>query len=123
MGGQAQIYVQAVPGSGDFGGTPCWMGQNYGNLGFQYDPANPETRYETPPGIAELDRLHLYRPGTTLSDSQLVRAGDLVEIRARCGLEYNGNMYVNEGHSIDPRVRFRYCRVAEELWAAHGDAA
>ena len=82
MGGQAQIYVQAIPGSGDFGGTPCWMGQNYGNLGFIGDPGD---NYSNTAWYSELDRLHLYRPGTPLSDSQLVRAGDLVEIQCADG--------------------------------------
>ena len=43
----------------------------------------------------------LWRPGTSLGTEQLVRAGDLVEIRARGGLNYNGKMNVNEQHSND----------------------
>jgi len=125
MGGQAEIYVQAVdldafpqwdpfPGEpfDDFGGTACWMGQNYGNHPFFHppDPDHPEwnSDYNYPESewYAELDRLHLWRPGTPLDDSQLARAGDLVMITARGGLNYKGKMNVNEVHNNDPSMDF-----------------
>jgi hypothetical protein len=96
LGGQAEFYVQTVA-SGDFGGTACWMGQNYGNLGFIGDPAK---RYQNADWYNELDRLQLYHPNTTLSNAQLVRAGDLVEIDVRGGLSYAGKMNVNESHKV-----------------------
>ncbi len=110
MGGQAEIYVQAVNLDGtawdtepsqefsDFGGTACWMGQNYGNHIMHQDPI---WNYTDEQWYAELDRLGLWHPGTSLQASQLVRAGDLVEIRARGGLNYKGKMNVNEQHDND----------------------
>ncbi len=110
MGGEAEFYLGAVDLDGtawdpypasafdDFGGTACWMGQNYGNHGMHEDPA---FNYTEAQWYAELDRLGLWRPGTTLGAGQLVRAGDLVEVRARGGLNYKGKMNVNEQHDND----------------------
>jgi len=107
MGGQAELYVQALwrstlPALGveyydpaDFGGTACWMGQNYGNLPFKGDPAFSYTDAEW---TAELGRLNLWG-GDAVTDP--IRAGDLVEIRARGGLHYRGKMNVNEQHNND----------------------
>jgi len=103
LGGQAEFYLQAVdlPGEtwddGDFGGTACWMGQNYGNLPWF---GEPEYSYQDQAWYDELDRLQLWREGTPVSP--LVRAGNLVEIRARAGLEYSGKMNVNEQHDRHP---------------------
>jgi hypothetical protein len=107
LGGQAEFYIQAVdlPGDtwddGDFGGTACWMGQNYGNHPWHQDPLFSYTDQEW---YAELDRLHLWHEGTTVSP--LVRAGDLVEIHARTGLYYAGKMNVNEHHDNSPLMDF-----------------
>lgn len=125
MGAQAEFYVQAVdldafsqwdpfPGQAfdDFGGTACWMGQNYGNHPFFHppDPQHPEWNseynYTEQEWYAELDRLHLWYAGTSLPESQLARAGDLVEITARIGLNYKGKMNVNESHSNEPANDF-----------------
>ena len=107
MGGQAEFYAQAVnldgtawdpaPGStfGDFGGTACWIGQNYGNLPFKGDPI---FSYTDAQWTAELGRLNLWG-GDGVTDP--IRAGDLVEIRARAGLNYAGKMNVNEQHDND----------------------
>jgi len=105
LGGQAEFYVQAVDLDGtewdpfpgepfdDFGGTACWMGQNYGNLPWIGDPAGSYTDAEW---TAELARLGLFGgDGAT----EPLRAGDLVEIRARGGLHYKGKMNVNEQHN------------------------
>ncbi len=99
LGGEAEFYVQAVDLSeswddGDFGGTACWVGQNYGNHVIHQDPQYSYTDAEW---YDELDRLGLWRPGS--STSPLVRAGTVVEVRARGGLFYNGKMNVNERHS------------------------
>ncbi|MBN2473564.1 MAG: PEP-CTERM sorting domain-containing protein [Pirellulales bacterium] len=100
LGGQAEIFVQAVdlPGDtwddGDFGGTACWMGQNYGNHVIHQDAIYSYTDAEW---YAELDRLHLWREESAVVP--LVRAGDLVEIRAWAGLYYGGKMNVNEQHN------------------------
>ena len=83
------------------------MGQCYGNLGFINDPAFSyiDVTMAGPPGETrpvwydELDRLNLNRPGTPLAADQIVRAGDLVELRARVnGLNYMGKHNVNERH-------------------------
>ncbi len=102
LGGQAECYVQTVA-NGDFGGTACWMGQNYGNHPKHQDPMYNYTDAEW---YAELDRLGIYYEGTSLTEDQLVRAGDLVEVRARTGLNYGGKMNVNEGHSNDSDYDF-----------------
>ncbi len=106
LGGQAQIYIQAVNLDGttwdpdtdstfdDFGGTACWMGQNYGNL----YPQDYGKNYSDDEWKAELGRLNL-QGGTGVSDP--IRAGDLVEIRANKGLYYQGKMNVNEQHNND----------------------
>jgi hypothetical protein len=108
MGGEGEFYLQAVdldgtdydpfPGTAfaDFGGTACWMGQNYGNHIKNQDPT---WNYTDSEWYAELDRLGLWRPGTPLTASELVRPGDLVEVRVRGGLHYKGKMNVNEQHS------------------------
>ena len=105
MGGEAEIYVQAIdldgsawdphPGAAfdDFGGTAAWIGQNYGNLPFKSDPI---FSYSDSEWTAELGRMNLLG-GAGVSDP--TRAGDLVEIRARGGLHYKGKMNVNEQHS------------------------
>lgn len=112
MGGQAEIFVQAVNLDGtlydedpdstfdDFGGTACWMGQNYGNMPWLGDPAFSYTDEEW---CAELGRLGFYG-GVGVGDP--IRAGDLVEIRVRAGLNYKGKMNVNEQHDIDVEKDF-----------------
>jgi len=100
MGGQAEIFFQATE-TGDFGGTASWMGQNLGNHRLNQDTSYSYTETEW---YAELDRLGFYRPGSTLQASQLIRAGDLIEVRARGGLNYNGKMNVNEQHDNDRPV-------------------
>ena len=114
MGGEAEFYIQAVNLDGtiwdpnpvtpfdDFGGTASWMGQNFGNHIWHYDPDYYTTdsqpwNYTETAWYSELDRLGLYRPGTSLSE--FIRTGDLVEIRAQGGLYYNGKMNVNEQHN------------------------
>jgi autotransporter-associated beta strand protein len=109
LGGQAQIYIQAVNLDGtqwdpdtntaysDSGGTACWMGQNYGNLPWI---RSTKENYTNAAWYAELDRLQIYYTGSTASYT--LHAGDLVEIRTSVGgLYYNGMMNVNEQHSTD----------------------
>lgn len=107
MGGEAELYVQAVnldgtawdpdPGTAydDFGGTACWMGQNYGNHAARQDPIYNYTNAEW---TVELNRLNLYG-GDGVANP--FRAGDLVEVRVRGGLNYKGKMNVNEQHDND----------------------
>lgn len=109
LGGQAEIFVQAID-PGDFGGTFCWMGQNYGNLPFKADPIFNYTNAEW---TSELGRLNFFG-GDNVSSP--IRAGDLVEIRARVGLFYSGKMNVNEAHSKQPGNDFEVVL----LQAGHG---
>lgn len=99
MGGQAELMVQAVE-PGDFGGVFCWIGQNYGNHIAKQDPS---FNYSNTEWTAELGRLNLYG-GDDVIDP--IRAGDLVEIRARVGLNYGGKMNINEAHMSDPSNDF-----------------
>lgn len=101
MGGEAEIFVQALTDDthplydpNDTGGTACWMGQNYGNHIMHKDPL---WSYTDSDWLAELDRLNLYGGSAV----RPIRAGDLVEIRARGGLHYQGKMNVNEQHDND----------------------
>lgn len=97
MGGQWQIYVQAVADE-DFGGTACWMGQNIGKL----MGTHPEGSYSDEEWLAELDRLN-YDPDSGYA----FQRGDLIEIRARApGLAYRGKTNVNEQHSNNPAADF-----------------
>jgi hypothetical protein len=86
--------------AGDFGGVGCWIGQNYGNMPWHADPSFSYTNAQW---TAELGRLDFYGGNGV---TQPVRAGDLVEIRARMGLEYDGVMNVNEAHGTDPANDF-----------------
>jgi hypothetical protein len=104
LGGQAEVIIQAVDyngiNPGDFGGVFNWMGQNYGNVPWHGDPS---WNYTNAQWTAELGRLGLYGgDGVT----EPVRAGDLVEIRARMGLNYSGKMNVNEAHDPSPANDF-----------------
>jgi len=93
MGGQWEVFVQAAAPP-DFGGTACWMGQNYGNLPWLGDPFYSYTNEEW---LSEMQRVN-YPDGP---GSEPIRAGDLLEIRARAGLHYAGKMNVNEQHNND----------------------
>lgn len=94
QGGQAEIFVQTVS-PGDFGGTSAWIGQNYGNMPWLGDSSFSYTNAQW---TAELGRLGL-QGGDGVATP--VRAGDLVEIRARMGLFYAGKNNINENHSTD----------------------
>jgi len=118
MGGQAEIFIQALDKStlptlgieyynaDDFGGTAAWMGQNYGNHMMHQDPM---FSYSDAAWTAELGRLNLFG-GDEVTDP--IRAGDLVEIQARAGLHYQGKMNINEQHSTDPAKDFEIVRLA-----------
>jgi len=123
MGGEAEIFVQAVnldgtdydPNPGvafnDFSGTAAWIGQCYHNLPWIGEPnfsyIDQGMAGSQPVWYDELDRLGFNRPDTPLGANELVRAGDLVEIRARInGLNYQGKHNVNEKHTNDPANDF-----------------
>lgn len=97
MGGQWQVYVQAVEPQ-DIGGTALYMGQNIGkNVGNH--PAGSYTAVEWPTELARLDR--------DPAGGRPFRPGDLVEIRARApGLFFRGKTNINEQHQKDPAADF-----------------
>lgn len=113
LGGQAEFFVQSVNLDGtpwdpdplsaynDFGGTAVWMGQNYGNLPWIND--HPGKSYTNEQWLAELDRLGYNYVGRT---TPAIQPGDLVEIRARVGLNYAGKRNVNEAHNNSPANDF-----------------
>lgn len=96
MGGQWQIFVQAV--GDDFGGTACWMGQNIGKM----TGTHPQGSYTDSEWLAEIGRLS-HDPAT----GRAFRIGDLVEIRARApGLAFRGKSNINEQHTNNPAADF-----------------
>jgi hypothetical protein len=111
LGAEWEVFVQAVdldgtaydpePGSAfdDFGGTAAYMAQNYAGL-----PWVPGLTYSQTQWTTELDRLN-YAGGTPGSDPA-IRAGDLVEIRARGGLNFQGKRNVNEEHDTAAGLDF-----------------
>lgn len=110
MGGEWEIFVQAwddpneTYDDGDFGGTSCWLGQNYGNHIMHQDPSFNYTDEEW---LAEWTRVN-YPDGV---EAPPLAPGDLIEVRARAGLFYNGKMNVNEQHNIDPAFDFDIVRL------------
>ena len=112
LGGEWEIFVQAVDmpdqtyDDGDLSGTACWMGQNYGNVPWHGDPIWSYTDAEWE---AELERLN-YPDGP---GSDPIRKGDLLEIRVRGGLNYQGKMNVNEQHNNDPAYDFEIVRIQQ----------
>lgn len=113
LGGQAEFFVQSVNLDGtpwdsdplspysDFGGTAAWMGQNYGNLPWIND--HPAKSYTNAQWLAELDRLGYNYVGRT---TPAIQPGDLIEVRARVGLNYAGKRNINEAHNNSPTNDF-----------------
>lgn len=97
MGGEWQITFQAVE-PGDFGGTTCWMGQNYAN---RVPPRDPEFSYSNEQWVSEILRLN-HDPAT----GRPFRAGDLIEVTANRSLFFGGKRNLNEAHSVDPAANF-----------------
>jgi hypothetical protein len=97
IGGSWQIYVQTID-AGDFGGTACWMGQNYGS--FPFNP--PDETYTDAAWNAEVERVTHDPAG-----GHAFQVGDLVEVHARApGLSYRGKVNINEQHLKDPEFDF-----------------
>lgn len=103
MGGQWQVFVQAIAG-GDRGGVECWMGQNYGNLPWLH---SGDFSYSDSAWNAEVVRVsHDAVTGAAL------HKGDLVMITANGSLFYGGQQNINEEHSTDSAVDFSLSLVA-----------
>lgn len=132
IGGQWQVYIQAVDASldpgqpailaGDHGGAALWMGQNYGNMkGYWGGVFMPEYSYpndgyysgdEWVPGWNdEVARLNTAR-GTLVEP---LRPGDLIEVRARGGLKNAGKFNCNEQHQNDVTLDFDIVVVDRDL--------
>lgn len=92
IGGQWQVVVQAID-SGDFGGTFCWMGQNYAVM-----KGDPDFNYTVQEWLDEMQRI-----STDPATGRPFLPGDMVEIRARApGLFRGGKTNINEKHDNDP---------------------
>jgi len=99
MGGQWQVFVQAIAGGSDRGGVECWMAQNYGNL--PWEPHDGSDSYDNDTWTANVNRVS-HDPATGYA----FHKGDLVMITANGSLFYGGMQNVNEEHSTDPTYKF-----------------
>ena len=99
LGGQWQVFVQAVVGGSDRGGVECWMAQNYGNL--PWEPHDGSDSYTDEAWTSEVNRVS-HDPATGYA----FHKGDLVMITANGSLFYGGMQNVNEEHSIDSAYDF-----------------
>jgi hypothetical protein len=97
MGGEWQVFLQAADAA-DQGGTACWLGQNYGNLGWIKDSAKS---YPDAEWSAEVNRL-----ARDPVNHHRFRKGDLVEITVNRSLFYGGKRNINEAHERSPEADF-----------------
>jgi hypothetical protein len=105
LGGQWQVFVQALGGS-DRGGVECWMAQDYGNLPWEpHDGSDSYTRNAD--WTANVNRVS-HDPATGYA----FHKGDLVMITANGSLFYGGMQNVNEEHTTGTNINspFRWCR-------------
>jgi hypothetical protein len=98
LGGQWQVFVQALGGS-DRGGVECWMAQNYGNL--PWEPHDGSDSYDNGAWTSEVNRVS-HDPAT----GQALHKGDLVMITAGGSLFYGGMQNLNEEHSTATNYDF-----------------
>ena len=107
LGGQWQVFVQALGGS-DRGGVECWMAQNYGNL--PWEPHDGSDSYDNSAWSSEVNRVS-HDPAT----GHVFRKGDLVVISANGSLFYGGMQNINEEHSTDPAYNFTISLVSSNF--------
>ena len=98
LGGQWQVFVQALGGS-DRGGVECWMAQDYGNL--PWEPHDGSDSYSDDDWTANVNRVS-HDPATGYA----FHKGDLVMITANGSLFYGGMQNVNEEHTTGPTYQF-----------------
>ena len=98
LGGQWQVFVQALGGS-DRGGVECWMAQDYGNL--PWEPHDGSDSYDNADWTANVNRVS-HDPATGYA----FHKGDLVMITANGSLFYGGMQNVNEEHTTGPTYQF-----------------
>ena len=99
LGGQWQVFAQAVVSGGDRGGVECWMAQNYGNL--PWEKHDGSDSYDNDTWTANVDRVS-HDPATGYA----FHKGDLVMITANGSLFYGGMQNVNEEHTTGPAYQF-----------------
>lgn len=105
-GAQWQVFIQfhddpAISDDDqDFGGAAIWMGQNYGNLWFRYGA--DEFSYRDDEWTAEVARVSL---------KETLKAGDLIEVRARGGWFQGGKQNVTEQHDNAKATDFDVIRL------------
>ena len=107
MGGQWQVFVQALGGS-DRGGVECWMAQNYGNL--PWEPHDGSDSYDNSTWASEVNRVS-HDPATGYA----LHKGDLVMIAANGSLFYGGMQNINEEHSTDTNFNFTLSLVSSNF--------
>jgi hypothetical protein len=104
LGGQWQVFVQALGGS-DRGGVECWMAQDYGNL--PWEPHDGSDSYSDDDWTANVNRVS-HDPATGYA----FQKGDLVMITANGSLFYGGMQNVNEEHTTGPTYQFNISLVS-----------
>jgi hypothetical protein len=107
LGGQWQVFAQAVGGS-DRGGVECWMAQDYGNL--PWEPHDGSDSYSDDAWTAEVNRVS-HDPATGYA----FHKGDLVMITANGSLFYGGMQNLNEEHSTDTNFNFAISLVSSNF--------
>jgi len=107
LGGQWQVFVQALGGS-DRGGVECWMAQNYGNL--PWEPHDGSDSYNNADWTANVNRVS-HDPATGYA----FHKSDLVMITANGSLFYGGMQNVNEEHNTDPAYDFTISLVSSNF--------
>ncbi len=108
LGGQWQVFVQAVVGGSDRGGVECWMAQNYGNL--PWEPHDGSDSYDNADWTANVNRVS-HDPATGYA----FHKGDLVMITANGSLFYGGMQNVNEEHTTGPAYQFTISLVSSNF--------
>ena len=107
LGGQWQVFVQALGGS-DRGGVECWMAQDYGNL--PWEPHDGSDSYDNADWAANVNRVS-HDPAT----GYVFHKGDLVLITANGSLFYGGMQNVNEEHTTGTNYQFTISLVSSNF--------
>lgn len=107
LGGQWQVFVQALGGS-DRGGVECWMAQNYGNL--PWEPHDGSDSYDDGAWAANVNRVS-HDPVS----GNAFHKGDLVMITANGSLFYGGMQNINEEHTTGLAHQFTLSLVSSNL--------
>jgi len=107
LGGQWQVFVQALGGS-DRGGVECWMAQNYGNL--PWEPHDGSDSYDNGDWTANVNRV-----SHDSATGYVFHKGDLVMITANGSLFYGGMQNINEEHTTGTNYQFTISLVSSNF--------